>query len=356
MIRRVQALLGGFVFSVSAAQSQETTVPENVQQGRRLADLICSNCHVVASDQSFSPILQPPAPSFDTLAQRSTMSADWLRTFLVTTHRDTSSPAGMPNPQLIDSQIEQVTAYLLSLRSQPRTQTKSCSAEIARLEPKLNQARTNRAVVGSYPESTAARLHRQPTPRTVERAETEAERAIEKTLALARQLESDGKDSECMAAVKKIPPLASAGAPLIPAFTASKRTAATASSDVRKLLRLMDKDRSGSVSKDEFMQFVSQTFDRLDVNKSGELDRRETFSATFPFGVRTNAAAKVDVQQLLRTMDTDKSGTVSKDEFLQFMSEMFDRLDVNKNDQLEREELRQLDDPNWLVCHDLRIC
>ena len=356
MIRTAQALLVTFIFSVSAAQSQETAVPENVQQGRRLADLTCSNCHVVASDQSFNPILQPPAPSFDTLAQHSTMNADWLRTFLTTTHRDISNTAGMPNPQLIDSQIEQVTAYLLSLRNQPRTQTKLCSAEIARLETELNQARANRAVVGNYPESTAARLHRQPTPRTVGRAETEAERAIETTLALARKLESDGKDSECMAAVKTIPSLASAGAPLSPTFTASKRTAATASSDVRKLLRLMDKDRNGSVSKDEFMQFMSQTFDRLDVNKGGELESKETLSATFPFGVRTNAAAKVDVQQLLRKMDSDKSGAVSKDEFLQFMSQTFSHLDVNKNDRLEREELRQLDDPNWIVCHDLRIC
>jgi len=262
----------------------------------------------------------------------------------------------MPNPQLIDSQIEQVTAYLLSLRSQTVASSGLCNDEIARVQTELNQARANQAVVGSYPESSAARLHRQPTPRTVQRAETEAERAIETALALARQLESDGKDSECMTAVKKVPSLASVGAALIPTFTASKRTGATTSSDVRKLLRLMDKDRNGSVSKDEFMQFMSQTFDRLDVNKSGELESKEASTTTFPFGVRTKAAAKVDVQQLLRMMDTDKSGTVSKDEFLQFMSETFSRLDVNKNDRLEREELRQWDDPNWLVCHDLRIC
>jgi Ca2+-binding EF-hand superfamily protein len=140
------------------------------------------------------------------------------------------------------------------------------------------------------------------------------------------------------------------------ALAVGKHTAAVASADVQALLRLMDKDRNGSVSKDEFMQFMSQTFDRLDANKSGELESKEALSTTFPFGVRTNAAAKVDVQQLLRMMDTDKSGTVSKDEFLRFISERFGRLDVNKNDRLEREELRQWDDPNWLVCHDLQAC
>jgi Ca2+-binding EF-hand superfamily protein len=140
------------------------------------------------------------------------------------------------------------------------------------------------------------------------------------------------------------------------ALAVGKHTAAVASADVQALLRLMDKDRNGSVSKDEFMQFMSQTFDRLDANKSGELESKEALSTAFPFGVRTNAAAKVDVQQLLRMMDTDKSGTVSKDEFLRFISERFGRLDVNKDDRLEREELRQWDDPNWLVCHDLQAC
>jgi hypothetical protein len=81
----------------------------------------------------------------------------------------------------------------------------------------------------------------------------------------------------------------------------SALSATTASSDVRELLRLMDKDRNGSVSKDEFMQFMSQTFDRLDVNKSGQLESKEALSTAFPFRVRTNAAAKV--QQFLRMMD-----------------------------------------------------
>jgi hypothetical protein len=53
---------------------------------------------------------------------------------------------------------------------------------------------------------------------------------------------------------------------------------------------------------------------------------------------------------------SDKNGTVTKDEFLQFMSQTFDRLDANTNDRLEREELQRLHDPNWMVCHDLHMC
>jgi len=140
------------------------------------------------------------------------------------------------------------------------------------------------------------------------------------------------------------------------AFAVSKRTDAAAQSDVRKLLLLMDKDKNGSVSKDEFLQYLSQAFDRLDVNKSGELESNELSNAKVPFSKRTGAATLADVRQLVRLMDTDLNGKVSKDEFLQFMSQTFDRLDVNQSGQLEREELRHLDDPNWIVCKDLGIC
>lgn len=64
---------------------------------------------------------------------------------------------------------------------------------------------------------------------------------------------------------------------------------------------------------------------------------------------RTASAATRDVQQLMRMMDTDMNGTVSKDEFMNFMSQTFDRLDVNKSGTLEPNELRQTTLPNWLI-------
>jgi mono/diheme cytochrome c family protein len=104
--------------ALAAAQSPQATSfsSYDVENGRQLAALICSNCHVAGPDQLVEPIPQPPAPSFESIAQRSTISSDTIRTFLATTHRDISNPAGMPNPQLLDFQIRQVAAYLLSLR------------------------------------------------------------------------------------------------------------------------------------------------------------------------------------------------------------------------------------------------
>ena len=45
--------------------------------------------------------------------------------------------------------------------------------------------------------------------------------------------------------------------------------------EARKMLLLMDKDQSGKVSKQEFMSFMEAEFERLDKNKDGELDVKE---------------------------------------------------------------------------------
>ncbi len=45
--------------------------------------------------------------------------------------------------------------------------------------------------------------------------------------------------------------------------------------EAKRMLLLMDTDKSGKVSKQEFMHFMEQEFDRLDVNKDGELDVKE---------------------------------------------------------------------------------
>jgi Ca2+-binding EF-hand superfamily protein len=99
---------------------------------------------------------------------------------------------------------------------------------------------------------------------------------------------------------------------------------------------MMDRDRNGKVSKSEFSQYMSQTFHRRDLNKNGQLERNE-LSPT-----------------LLRRMDRDRNGAVSKTEYMQHMSQTFHRLDVNKNGQLEPEELQRL--PSSYSCSRSGTC
>jgi mono/diheme cytochrome c family protein len=115
-IHTVGSLLVALSLGCIGASAQTPSASSEVQEGRRLALLICSNCHVVARDQPFEPILRPPAPSFNSIARRSGISIDSVRAFLMSAHQDIGKPKGMPNPQLLDFQAQQVAAYLLDLR------------------------------------------------------------------------------------------------------------------------------------------------------------------------------------------------------------------------------------------------
>jgi hypothetical protein len=44
---------------------------------------------------------------------------------------------------------------------------------------------------------------------------------------------------------------------------------------VKQLLLLMDTDKNGRISKQEWMDYMSKEFDALDTDKSGELDVKE---------------------------------------------------------------------------------
>jgi Ca2+-binding EF-hand superfamily protein len=50
---------------------------------------------------------------------------------------------------------------------------------------------------------------------------------------------------------------------------------ALATQNVKQLLLLMDTDKNGKISKQEWMKFMAAEFDRLDTDKSGELDPKE---------------------------------------------------------------------------------
>jgi Ca2+-binding EF-hand superfamily protein len=58
-----------------------------------------------------------------------------------------------------------------------------------------------------------------------------------------------------------------------------KQSAADA--NAKQLLLLMDQDKNGKVSRQEYMDFMSAEFDRLDVNKDGELDVGELTQSQF---------------------------------------------------------------------------
>jgi len=98
---------------------QQAVDSDDVASGHKIAIDVCANCHLAAPDQPNKPILRPPASSFDSIAQKKTVTAKWLQEFLKTTHRGLDKPEGMPNLELLDFQARQVANYIMSLRKNP---------------------------------------------------------------------------------------------------------------------------------------------------------------------------------------------------------------------------------------------
>ena len=99
------------------AQAADPTDIATLKGGESIARVICSACHVVAKVQEFPPLLQPPAPSFEEIANRPGTTVDSVRHFVTHTHWDTKTlPMKMPDVMLTNEQASLVARYLVSLR------------------------------------------------------------------------------------------------------------------------------------------------------------------------------------------------------------------------------------------------
>ncbi len=108
-------LLGLCAWSACASSADEASQ----ERGRQIALKVCSACHVVATEQEFSPLLNPPGPPFAEIVNRASLTRASLRHFITSTHWDERTvPLRMPNPELLDSQVTDVVTYILSLRPQ----------------------------------------------------------------------------------------------------------------------------------------------------------------------------------------------------------------------------------------------
>ncbi len=114
-MNRLSWLLLTALLATAAHADEPAHVPDPVV-GNVIALNVCSACHVAVSAQPEPPILQPPAPAFRSIANRRGISAEWLRGFITTTHRTVKTPGHMPNPQLMDDQVDDVAAYITTLR------------------------------------------------------------------------------------------------------------------------------------------------------------------------------------------------------------------------------------------------
>ena len=114
-LRLASALLVSQLFAPSLLWAAEGYPPP--PEGERLAQQVCSACHVVAQKQERAPILKDGAPSFCEVANRPQTTAQSVAHFVLTTHWDNkSAPVTMPDPMLNKDQAAAVSRYVMSLR------------------------------------------------------------------------------------------------------------------------------------------------------------------------------------------------------------------------------------------------
>jgi len=95
----------------------ETPSSEQVAAGRKFAQRVCGACHVVTQQREELPVLASPGPSFAVLAQRPLLTEQALRELLGANHRNFGPHEAMPNPRLADYQIDEIVAFMMSLKA-----------------------------------------------------------------------------------------------------------------------------------------------------------------------------------------------------------------------------------------------
>ncbi|MBT8489918.1 MAG: EF-hand domain-containing protein [Deltaproteobacteria bacterium] len=103
----------------------------------------------------------------------------------------------------------------------------------------------------------------------------------------------------------------------------------------KEIKRTIDMNKDGTVDRKEYKTQISQTFDRYDTNNDGYLTATELEANT---GI-TNS------NKLLKKMDKNKDGKVTREEYNEAARRRFKICDKNDDDCLDKEEF---DDPDSL--------
>ncbi len=105
----------------------------------------------------------------------------------------------------------------------------------------------------------------------------------------------------------------------------------------KEMMHMIDTDKDGTVSKDEWIAYQERVFVALDKNKDGFLEADEFYGPAsgnvIPFATLAYTHGLMS-KDMFGKIDTHGAGKVSKDEYLAFQMKIFDMMDAHKKQQL----------------------
>lgn len=98
------------VVAASAQAPAAAQMPPNVKAGRQVAEKLCVGCHIVTPDPPNTTV-SADIPAFQTIANRTGQTVDTVVGAILIPHPP------MPNTNLSREEVNNVAAYIMSLKS-----------------------------------------------------------------------------------------------------------------------------------------------------------------------------------------------------------------------------------------------
>jgi Ca2+-binding EF-hand superfamily protein len=95
--------------------------------------------------------------------------------------------------------------------------------------------------------------------------------------------------------------------------------------------KAMDTDNDGMISKDEFMKYHANMWDQMTKNSNGTMSMSDAKTAFARGGMHVNVAS----------MDTDHSGTITKDEFMSYEATHWNLLPKDSSGQISVADMQK---------------